>query len=223
VTAPIAFFDVDHTLTRRSTGYRFAVEAAKRGVVRAHRLAGMPFYYMAYRLGRPSPALFEREHAILRGIKREFIMEVAQAAFESRIAADLFPQALELIASLKEAGTKIYLATSSFDFVVHPLAARLGAEGIVASHLEFVDGVSTGRFEGRPAFGPVKLERASAEAEAAGVGLAGCSFYSDSIHDLPLLLAVGKAVAVNPDPRLLCEARRRGWERLYFRVLRRSR
>ena len=30
MAARIAFFDVDHTLTRRSTGYRFAVEATRR-------------------------------------------------------------------------------------------------------------------------------------------------------------------------------------------------
>ena len=39
-----------------------------------------------------------------------------------------------------------------------------------------------------------------------------CSFYSDSIYDLPLLEAVGKPVAVNPDFRLRSIARRRGWQ-----------
>ena len=38
-----------------------------------------------------------------------------------------------------------------------------------------------------------------------------CSFYSDSILDLPLLEVVGRPVAVNPDRRLACTARRRGW------------
>ena len=35
-----------------------------------------------------------------------------------------------------------------------------------------------------------------------GIALSDCSFYSDSIYDLPLLEAVGRAVAVNPDFRL---------------------
>lgn len=34
---------------------------------------------------------------------------------------------------------------------------------------------------------------------------------TDSYTDLPLLLAVAEPVIVNPDPRLLREARRRRW------------
>ena len=41
-------------------------------------------------------------------------------------------------------------------------------------------------------------------------------FYTDSIHDLAVLEAVGHPVAVNPDPRLERVARRRGWPVLDF-------
>jgi phosphoserine phosphatase len=41
--------------------------------------------------------------------------------------------------------------------------------------------------------------------------------YSDSINDLPLLQAVGRAVAVDPDPRLAAEAVARGWTVLRWR------
>ena len=39
--------------------------------------------------------------------------------------------------------------------------------------------------------------------------IAEATFYSDSANDLPLLRAVGRAVAVDPDPRLREEAVRR--------------
>ena len=43
--------------------------------------------------------------------------------------------------------------------------------------------------------------------------LADCesTLYSDSINDLPLLSAVQRAVAVNPDERLAAVAAERGW------------
>ena len=41
--------------------------------------------------------------------------------------------------------------------------------------------------------------------------------YSDSINDLPLLQAVGRAVAVDPDARLAAEAAARGWPVLRWR------
>mgnify|MGYP005684739101 FL=1 len=37
-------------------------------------------------------------------------------------------------------------------------------------------------------------------------------FFSDSVNDIPLLEAVQKAVAVNPDQKLLAHAELRGWE-----------
>ena len=43
------------------------------------------------------------------------------------------------------------------------------------------------------------------------------TLYSDSINDLPLLSAVTRAVAVDPDARLLAVALQRGWERMSLR------
>ncbi len=60
-------------------------------------------------------------------------------------------------------------------------------------------------------FGQGKLARAEALAQALGADLSRAIFYSDSITDLPLLERVGEAVAVNPDKKLLREARARGW------------
>ncbi|HOX30823.1 MAG TPA: HAD-IB family hydrolase [Spirochaetales bacterium] len=217
MAAPIAFLDVDHTLTRRSTGYRFALEAASRGLIGLGSLALMPLLYAHYRLGKPDPEAFSRTRSVLGGLRREELEEAARAAFASRIAPDLFPAALELVASLKAAGRRVFLASSSFDFLVRPLAELLGAAGLVASELEFAGGLSTGRFAGTPAFGRGKLELAAAAAAAAGCELSACSFHSDSVHDLPLLLAVGQPVVVNPDRALAREARKRAWPVLYFR------
>ncbi len=51
---------------------------------------------------------------------------------------------------------------------------------------------------------------ARGEKEPGGL-LASASFYSDSINDLPLLLAVGHPVVVDPDARLEREALARQW------------
>jgi phosphoserine phosphatase len=59
-----------------------------------------------------------------------------------------------------------------------------------------------------------KVARLAAWLDANGVApaaLAEATFYSDSINDLPLLEAVATPVAVDPDERLLDEAKRRGW------------
>jgi phosphoserine phosphatase len=59
-----------------------------------------------------------------------------------------------------------------------------------------------------------KVERLKAWLEGHGWShslLADASFYSDSINDLPLMSAVGCAVAVDPDEMLLREAQQRRW------------
>ena len=140
----IAFFDVDHTLTRRSTGLLFALEAIARRLVRARVLAAAPWLYASYRLGRLNAATLARERPALRGLRRDLLEEAARSAFEGRIRRELYPGALELVAARKARGERVALATSSFDFVVAPLAAFLGADRLIASSLEFEAGESTG-------------------------------------------------------------------------------
>ncbi|HEY6427939.1 MAG TPA: HAD-IB family hydrolase, partial [Acidimicrobiales bacterium] len=49
-------------------------------------------------------------------------------------------------------------------------------------------------------------------AERTGLDLAASSAYSDSATDIPMLEAVGRPVAVNPDRALAKIAREHGWE-----------
>ena len=48
------------------------------------------------------------------------------------------------------------------------------------------------------------------------IDLAGSYAYSDSASDLPMLRAVGHAVAVNPDPPLAAVAAQEGWRVMRF-------
>jgi hypothetical protein len=49
-------------------------------------------------------------------------------------------------------------------------------------------------------------------ARRTGIDLSESTAYSDSATDLPMLEAVGRPVAVNPDRGLAKAARERGWE-----------
>jgi len=53
--------------------------------------------------------------------------------------------------------------------------------------------------------------------ETQGQSMEGAVFYSDSHNDLPLLQAVYKPVAVDPDDRLKREALRNGWDIISLR------
>ena len=211
MTPPLNFFDVDHTITDGSTGRRFAGTAARRGVIKFRHLAFIPFSYVRYRLGGGGISFFEGDFPVLRGLKKSLFEEMGRDVFDRKTCKALRPEMRKLIESIKADGGEVILATSSLDFIVRPLADLLGIDVLLASKLEYKDGLCTGRLEGRALFGHAKRDAVVAYAHERGVDLADCAFYSDSIHDLPLLLEVGKPVAVAPDRRLRREAEARGW------------
>ena len=207
----IDFFDVDHTLTRRSSGGRFLALAMKRGVLPHRLLAVLPWYSLTYRLGIFRLRGYEKGFPYLRGIEKTTLEEIARDSFEQSLKGDLFPDAVALMNSLRDRGRRVMLATSSLDIIVEPLAQYLRVDGVLATALEFVDGACTGRFLGMPMFRREKSKRVLSYIAGQGVTARECSFFSDSIYDLPLLESVGTPIAVNPDFRLRRIARRRGW------------
>ncbi len=92
--------------------------------------------------------------------------------------------------------------------MLEAFAKRLG-DGVLAlaTGLELKEGVATGRLSG-----PIRVGRAKAEAVLDALGGPPAVAFGDTAADLPLLRLARRAVAVDPDPRLLAEARRRGWE-----------
>jgi hypothetical protein len=80
----------------------------------------------------------------------------------------------------------------------------------------------TGRLVGDMMHGPAKAAALTDLAEREGLDLARCAAYSDSVNDLPMLSAVGRPVAVNPDSALRRAARDRGWEIRDFRTGRKA-
>lgn len=209
--ADLDLFDVDHTITRHSTVSRFMMQAIARGLVPWRFAAALPWYSLTYRLGLLSFKDHDEAFPSLRGASRADLETLAAETFERRVRGDLNPKVELLIRSRLAAGRRVVFATSSLDIIVAPLAAHLGVRDVIATKLEFENGVATGRVAGRPLFWDEKRRRVLAFIREAGGDSRRCSFHSDSIYDLPLLEEVGEPVAVNPDFRLRRIAARRGW------------
>ena len=88
---------------------------------------------------------------------------------------------------------------------------QLGADGKIAAIAAVVDGRLTDQVEMPMPYGEGKEILARRYAEQRGVDLADCWFYSDSLADIPLLEAVGHAVAVNPQRAVRRIAAKKGW------------
>jgi len=204
-------FDVDHTITRRSTAGRFMMRAIARGLAPRRLAAVVLWFGVAYRLGLLR--LRDRGDAfpMLRGVPRADLVALAAETFREDVRDSLNRRVAELIRRHLADGRRVVLATSSLDIIVAPLAAHLGVRDVIATTLEFEGEVATGRIAGRPLFWDEKQRRVLAFIRQAGGDPRRCSFHSDSIYDLPLLAAVGEPVAVHPDLRLRRIAARRSW------------
>ena len=113
----------------------------------------------------------------------------------------VYDEAVDLIEEHKAAGRDVVIVSTSGTEVVEPIGAMLGADIVVASRLEVVDGKYTGEIE-YYAYAEEKARAIVELAELRGYDLEECFAYSDSVTDVPMLEAVGHAYAVNPDKEL---------------------
>jgi HAD superfamily phosphoserine phosphatase-like hydrolase len=86
----------------------------------------------------------------------------------------------------RKAGDHLVVITASAFFFAEPLVRELGLDELLGTQVGFVDGRCTGLVDGEILEGPLKLAAAQKLAEARGVKLADCAFYSDHVADLPL-------------------------------------
>ncbi len=215
-SADVHIFDVDHTLTRHSTGRRFAQVGYREGVFTFSYLLTLPLFYLRYRMGNLDIKDINREIKPLSGRSYEEIEQVVEKTWQQYVTRDLYSKAVGYISACREAGKTIILASTSFDLLLRPLARHVEADETIASILEFVDGRATGWLTGGPCYARNKAERIRTLLFEKGLAPERCAFYTDSFHDVPSLELVGFPVAVHPDALLRRTAIRRGWPRISF-------
>ncbi len=207
----VHIFDVDHTLTSHSTGRRFVQAGYRAGVFTLAHIATLPHFYLRYRLGMLDIKDITQEIKGLTGRSRTEIDAICRAAWERYIHNDIYPAAHEYLRECRKRNKTVFLASASFDVILRPLAAHVGADEVISSILEFSGDRATGWLEGGPCYGDVKARRIEAALEKHGLTRQRSVFYSDSFHDLPSLRLAGSAVVVYPDTLLRRTARRNGW------------
>lgn len=214
----IAFFDIDHTIIKRSTSEYFVLESFRHKLIPFHVLFSVPYLLFQYKFLQPSWDEWERQIPCLKGLTKSKLETVCCDAFVHYGKKKLYTTILEIIKNYREEGIPVVLATSSVDMVIKPLADYIGYDDIIASSIEFENGIATGKFDGEPAFSEKKLEKVKNYAKLKSIELKDCVFYSDSIHDYPLLNEVGKPVCVNPDKRLKKVAKDKNWKILQCKL-----
>lgn len=210
----LALFDLDNTLIAGDSDHGWGEFLCRKGYVDAQAYKDRNNYYLnQYEEGVLDPyeylefalqPLAQNDAATLAAWHAEFMRET--------ILPMLLPMAVDLLDAHRNRGDRVVVITSTNRFVVEPIVAALGgADDILATEPELIDGRYTGKIVGEPCFREGKVRRMAQWLEGKHYSLDDAYFYSDSINDLPLLLEVSNPVVVDPDDALREEAKRRNW------------
>lgn len=210
---PLALFDLDHTLLNGDSDHSWGAFLAERGLVDPDTYAERSDYYFAeYLAGRLDIHDFLRFQLtpLVGGGYPELVQLRAQYV-EERIRPMVTDDAKALVEHHRGKGDRLVIITATNNFITRPIADLFGIEHLIATELEMIDGVFTGRIIGEPCFREGKVAKLKEWLSRAGGDLSESWFYTDSQNDLPLLECVDHPVAVNPDAVLEQEAQRRNW------------
>ncbi len=206
-----AFFDMDKTLLRVESGMSWTKFLYRRGELPKRMVAKAIYWTALYRLAvLDMEEVFTRLCRDIEGDLESDMLDKCAVWYRRDLLPEVAPLGLAAIAEHKKRGELVVLATGSTQYAAGPVAQGAEIEHVLSSRLE----VAEGRFTGKASalcFGHHKVRLAEEWAQRHGVDLATSTFYSDSYNDLPLFQRVGNPVAINPDPRLLRHAQRRGW------------
>jgi HAD superfamily hydrolase (TIGR01490 family) len=216
---PLAIFDLDETLLSGDSDHAWGEFIVDQGLA-DRELYGRENdrFYADYKAGvLDVKAYLEFVLRPLSGMALSRIKALQDAFMALKVEPMIQPKALALLDSHRAKGDTLLMITATNDLITAPIALRLGVENLIASNAEIKDGRVTGKVEGIPSFREGKVARLKLWLEKNGASLAGRCFYSDSRNDLPLLEAVERPVAVDPDPELKKAALTRGWEIISLR------
>ena len=142
--------------------------------------------------------------------ERADLAEKSNDLFNGYLLKKAFPRAIERIRRHRAHGHKTILITGALDFVIEPLAP-LFDDVVACTMTEDARGRLTGNLDVAPPTGEARALLVEDFARSYGITTQESVAYADSTSDLPMLEAVGYPVAVNPEPKLLQIAKKRGW------------
>lgn len=207
-----AFFDMDRTVVRTNTGPMYLAHAFRHGWLRKRHIAVGAWWTVLYKLTiLDTVNAVRKATAAMGGVDETALTEFCRTWVEEEVVPEISRSARRVIELHRHRGDLLVLLTASSAYAADPVGAHLGMDHVLCTRVETVGGKLTGRTVEPPCIGEGKVLWAERLAAAEGIDLDRSSFYTDSIHDMPMLERVGDPIIVNPDFRLARLARRRGW------------
>ena len=211
----LAIFDLDNTILNGDSDYSWInflidIEYVDKD---EYERKNQYFYDKYYEGNLDYDEWAEFALSTIKGKTPNYVEHIMTKFLSSVIEPMINIYALRLLHNHHHNNDVMLLASATNSVIVNPIAKRLGFENIVATEVEVIGGVYSGKVKGMPALGEGKLSKVKEwMLNNNFYDFKNVTFYSDSINDFPLLAEVSKPIAVNPDNKLREECERRAWK-----------
>jgi HAD superfamily hydrolase (TIGR01490 family) len=216
---PAAFFDLDKTIIAKSSTLAFSKPFQAGGLISRRAVLRSAYAQFVYHVGGADHDQMEKMRqflsAMCAGWDVQTVRDIVAETLHNVVDPLVYDEALSLIEEHHFAGRDVIIVSASGSEVVEPIGELLGADGVVATQMEVLDGRYTGGID-YYVYGENKASALEHLAERNHYDLSRSYAYSDSITDVHMLEVVGHPYAVNPDRELRRQAQARGWPVLVF-------
>lgn len=214
-----AFFDLDKTIIAKSSTLAFNKPFQAGGLISRRAVLRSAYAQFVYLAGGADHDQMEKMRQFMSqlcaGWDVATVREIVADTLHNIVDPLVYDEAVSLIEEHHLAGREVVIVSASGAEVVEPIGTMLGADRVIATQMEIVDGKYTGEIDFY-AYADNKAAAMRELADRKGWDLDRCFAYSDSSTDVPMLEAVGHPYAVNPDKELRKVAESHGWPVLVF-------
>ena len=208
----VAVFDCDGTLWSGDAGSSFMRWTMDTGLLSREATEWLNNRYIGYRRGDVSElAICGEMVQVYHGLRESELRRAAADFFASHIERNIFPEMLQLVTELQQAGVDIWAVSSTCDWVIEEGVKRFNipANRVLSARVAIESGFATERL----------LDVPTDEGKVASLRSAGITapdaVFGNSVHDAAMLAIATGAFPVNPSADLLRHSATVGWPVYY--------
>ena len=207
------FFDLDRTMIGKVSGKVLALMAIRKGLIKPGVLLKISLQYFLYNISLRNPGKMADE--LIKwtcGMPEKTMIDLCSETAEIELFPSIYTEAISEIEFHKKNNARIVILSASLIHLCRKIAAKTGLDEIICTSLEVKDGILTGQTIGNLCFGEEKIKRLREYCSIHNISISESWYYGDSLSDLPVFLAVGSPVCINPGKKLRKTAGKREWK-----------
>jgi len=194
----IAFFDIDNTLVDGSTGIFVLLQFLSENLISNREIIKILHYYLQHKCNKLDyENAIKWVYSICGRVSISDLFRIIDIAYDKYILHRIFQDGIDTIKKYKENGYLVCIATASDYYIAKKIMLQVSADFLISNNAVVKNNRLTSNIFKPICYGLGKKRLAMNFAQENGISLSKCTFYSDSITDLPLLTAVGHPFIVN--------------------------